>query len=78
MSTQTLLENLEGFSQILKKQSAKKSFLDGNNGNNGNNLKIWKSPYLKRKSGVRVVVDYEDTRFLNIANEYLRKNEKFR
>ena len=75
MTTQTLLEIFKGFSQILKKQSAKKSYLGGNN---GNNLKIWKSPYLKRKSGVRVVVDYEDTRFLNFAIEYLRKNEKFR
>ena len=27
---------------------------------NSNNLKIWKSPYLKKKSGVRVVVDYAD------------------
>ena len=32
----------------------------------------------KKKSGVRVVVDYADTRFSNFANEYLRENEKFR
>ena len=44
---------------------------------NSNNLKIWKSPYLKKKSGVHIVVDYaEDTRFSNFAIEYLCKNEK--
>ena len=42
---------------------------------NSNNLKIWKSPYLKKKSSVRAVIDYADTRFLNFAIEYLRENK---
>ena len=45
---------------------------------NSNNLKIWKSLYLKKKMRVLVVVDYGDTRFSNIAIEYLNKNEKVR
>ena len=36
-----------------------------------NNLKIWKSPYLKKKLGVRVVFDYADTRFSNFAIGWL-------
>ena len=70
----TLLENFEGYSQILKEQSGKKSF----NTSNSNNLKIWKSPYLKKKIGIRVVVDFMDTRFSNFAIKYLRENKKFR
>ena len=45
---------------------------------NINNLKIWKSPYLKKKSGVRVVVVYRDTQFSNFAIKYLRESEKCR
>ena len=37
-----------------------------------------KSPYIKKKSGVRVVVDYADTRFSKYAMEYLCENEKNR
>ena len=33
-------------------------------------FKIWKSPYLKKKSGVRVVIDYADTRFSNFATVF--------
>ena len=32
----------------------------------------------KEKAGVRVVVDYADTKFSNVAIDYLRENEKFR
>ena len=45
---------------------------------NSNNLNIWKLPYLEKNSGVRVVVDYADTRFSNFAIEYFRENEKVR
>ena len=38
---------------------------------NSNNFKISKSLSLKKKSGVRVFVDYADSRFLNFAIEYL-------
>ena len=43
---------------------------------NSHNFKIWKSPYIKKKIRVRVVVDYGDTRISNFAIEYLCKNEK--
>ena len=45
---------------------------------NSNNLKIWKPPYLNKKSCVSVVVDYGDTGFSIFAIEYLRENEKAR
>ena len=37
-----------------------------------------KSPYLKKNSGVQVLVDFADNGFSNFAIEYLRENEKFR
>ena len=74
MGVPPLLENLEGFSQILKEQSAKKRYLDV-----FTHIKILISLYIyciKKKSGVHVVVDYTDTQFSNFAIEYLCKNEK--
>ena len=73
-TTHTLSENFEGFSQILLEQSGKKvTFIFTPK---SNNLKIWKSPHLKKKLLVCVLVDYADTQFSNFAIEYLRENEK--
>ena len=67
MTTRTLSENFEGFSQILKEQSGKKEVLGCVCTPNSNNLKIWKPPYQKINLRVRVVNKYADTRFLNLA-----------
>ena len=77
MTTRILLGNFEGFSQILKEQSAKKRYLDVFTQLIAC-LKLWKTPYLKKTSGARVVADYAENRFSNFAIEYLRENEKFR
>ena len=74
-TTRTLSENFEGFSQILKEQSGKKGIWCVYTFNR-NNLKILKPPYLKKNSGVRIVVDYGDTGFSIFAIKYLRENEK--
>ena len=48
MTTQTLFENFEGFLQILKEQSGKKTIFGCVHTYNSNNLKISKPPYLKK------------------------------
>ena len=77
MTTRTLFKNFEGVSQILKEQSGIKRYLGvfSVHTSNSNNLQIWKPPYLTKKSGVLVVVDYADTGFSIFAIEYLRENE---
>ena len=66
ITTQTIFENVEDFSQILE-QSGKKVFGCVYTSNN-NNLKIWKPPYLKNNLGG----------LLNFEIEYIRENEKVR
>ena len=80
MTTRTLFKNFEGVSQILKEQSGIKRYLGmfSVHTSNSNNLQIWKPPYLTKKSGVLVVVDYADTGFSIFAIEYLRENENLR
>ena len=61
-----------------KEQSGKKKVFGCVYTSNSNNLIIWKPPYLKKNSGVHVVIDYSDTGFSIFAIEYLRENEKVR
>ena len=70
--------NFEGFSQILKEQSGKKLSLGvfTQYTSNSNNLKIWKQRYLKKNSGVCVIIYYQDTGFSIFTIEYLCENEK--
>ena len=75
MTTQTLFENFEVFSQILKEQSSKKRYL----GVFTHPIAIiskFENRCIKGKFGVRVVVDNADTGFSIFAIEYLRKYEK--
>ena len=57
-TTPTLLENFEGFSQILKEQSDEKKVLGCFYNPNSNNLIIW-----KKNLHVSVVVVFADTLF---------------
>ena len=73
----TLSVNFEGFSQILKEQSGEKRYLGVFTHPICNNiLKIWKPHYLNKKLCVCVVVDSADTRFSNLAIEYVHMGSR--
>ena len=71
MTTWTLFENFEGFSQILQEQSDKKRYL-GVFTHQIAIIEKFENCCIFRK------FDYADTRFFNFAIEYLRENEKVR
>ena len=73
MTTWTLFENFEGFSQILKEQSGKKDIWMGLQIQQ-QQFKHFKPLYRKKNLGVRVVVDYADTGFFSFVIENLREN----